>query len=111
MSKQACQCSARWPWPSSARLRDRHHLGYLRLCCLPVWASALVAFAVGYTVRVLALYYAWEEPLASEPKGVYLHNDGRPMLGRKLKGKSQREMAMLGLSMKSAPSTSQPQGT
>jgi len=66
---------------------------------LPVWASALVAFAVGYTVRVLALYNSWEEPLAKEPKGVYLHDDGRPMLGRKLKGKSQREMAMLGLSM------------
>jgi uncharacterized membrane protein YeiH len=64
---------------------------------LPVWASALVAFAVGYTVRVLALYYAWEEPLASEPKCVYVHDDGRPMLGRKLKGKFAREMAMLGL--------------
>jgi uncharacterized membrane protein YeiH len=69
---------------------------------LPVWASALTAFAVGYTVRVLALYYAWEEPLAREPKGVYIHDDGRPMLGRKLKGKSQREMAMLGLSVNSA---------
>ncbi|HEX6931008.1 MAG TPA: TRIC cation channel family protein, partial [Streptosporangiaceae bacterium] len=66
---------------------------------LPVWASALIAFAVGYTVRMLALYYAWEEPLASEPKGVYRHDDGRPMLGRKLKGKSQREMAMLGLAV------------
>jgi len=71
----------------------------------------LVAFTVGYTVTVLALYYAWEEPLASEPKGVYLHDDGRPMLGRKPKGKSEREMAMLGLSVKSAPSTSRPQGT
>ena len=66
---------------------------------LPVWASALIAFAVGYTVRVLALYYAWEEPLASEPKGVYRHDDGRPMLGRKLQGKSEREMAYLGLTV------------
>ncbi len=66
---------------------------------LPTWASALIAFVVGYTVRVLALYNAWEEPLAKEPKGVYIHDDGRPMLGRKLKGKSQREMAMLGLGM------------
>ncbi|MGN6678488.1 MAG: trimeric intracellular cation channel family protein [Streptosporangiaceae bacterium] len=66
---------------------------------LPVWASALIAFVVGYTVRVAALYYAWEEPLAKEPKGVYMHDDGRPMLGRKLKGKSKREMASLGLSL------------
>lgn len=64
---------------------------------LPIWASALIAFVVGYTIRVLALYFAWEEPLAKEPKGVYLHDDGRPMLGRKLKGKSVREMATLGL--------------
>jgi uncharacterized membrane protein YeiH len=66
---------------------------------LPTWASALIAFVIGYTVRMLVLYYAWEEPLAREPKGVYIHDDGRPMLGRKLKGKSEREMAMLGLSM------------
>jgi uncharacterized membrane protein YeiH len=66
---------------------------------LDTWASAAIAFAVGYTVRVLALYYAWEEPLAKEPKGVYQHDDGRPMLGRKLKGKSRREMAYLGLTV------------
>ena len=48
-------------------------------------------------MRVPALYFAWEEPLASEPKGVYIHDDGRPVLGRKLKGKSRREMASLGL--------------
>ena len=66
---------------------------------LPMWASALIAFVVGYTVRVLALYFAWEEPLASEPKGVYIHDDGRPILGRKLKGKSHREMAYLGLTV------------
>jgi hypothetical protein len=47
---------------------------------------------------VLALYYAWDEPLASEPKGDYRHDDGRPMLGRKLKGKSKR-MPMLALSV------------
>ena len=46
-----------------------------------------------------ALYYAWEEPLVKEPEGVYMHDDGRPMLGRKLKGKSNREMASLGLSL------------
>ena len=48
-------------------------------------------------MRVAALWYAWEEPLASEPTGVYKHSDGRPMLGRKLKGKSQRELRDLGL--------------
>ena len=56
-----------------------------------------VAFVVGYTVRVLALWYAWEEPLAREPTGVYQHSDGRPLLGRKLKGKSKRELRDLGL--------------
>jgi uncharacterized membrane protein YeiH len=69
---------------------------------LPIWVSALIAFAVGYTVRVLALYYAWEEPLAKEPKGVYQHDDGRPLLGRKLKGKSKRELAYLGLTVDDA---------
>jgi uncharacterized membrane protein YeiH len=66
---------------------------------LPTWASTVVAFVVGYTFRVLALYQGWEEPLASEPKGVYRHSDGRPLLGRKLQGKSEREMAMLGLTV------------
>ena len=46
---------------------------------------------------VVALYRAWEAPLAKEPKGVYKHDDGRPMLGRKLAGKSVREMRDLGL--------------
>jgi uncharacterized membrane protein YeiH len=61
------------------------------------WLAAGVAFLVGFTVRLLALYRAWEEPLANEPKGVYKHGDGRPMLGRKLAGKSQRELRDLGL--------------
>jgi uncharacterized membrane protein YeiH len=66
---------------------------------LNTWASAAIAFLAGCTVRMLALYYAWEEPLAKEPKGVYRHDDGRPPVGRKLKGKSQREMASLGLNV------------
>ena len=41
--------------------------------------------------------WAWEEPLAKEPTGVYKHDDGRPMLGRKLKDKSKRELDYLGL--------------
>jgi len=61
------------------------------------WIALALAFLVGYTVRVAALWYAWEEPLASEPTGVYMHSAGRPMLGRKLQGKSQRELRDLGL--------------
>jgi hypothetical protein len=61
------------------------------------WVAAGVAFHVGYAVRVAALWYAWEEPLAEEPTGVYQHSDGRPLLGRKLKGKWQRELRDLGL--------------
>ncbi len=61
------------------------------------WIALGVAFLIGYSVRVACLWYAWEEPLASEPTGVYQHSDGRPMLGRKLKGKSQRELRDLGL--------------
>lgn len=61
------------------------------------WAAYLLAFAIGFTIRMLALYRAWEEPLAKEPDGVYLHSDGRPLLGRKIAGKSQRELRDLGL--------------
>ena len=64
---------------------------------LEVWASTAIAFAVGYTVRVTALYRGWEEPLAKEPTGVYRHDDGRPLLGRKIAGKSERELKDLGL--------------
>lgn len=46
---------------------------------------------------MIALYLAWEEPLAKEPEGVYLHDGGRPMLGRKIKGESQCELRSLGL--------------
>jgi uncharacterized membrane protein YeiH len=61
------------------------------------WLAVLGAFAIGFGLRVLALYRGWEEPLALEPKGVYQHSDGRPLLGRKLAGKSEREMRDLGL--------------
>jgi len=66
---------------------------------LSAWPSAGIAFAVGFTVRLLALYRGWEEPLAEQPAGVYQHDDGRPLLGRKLKGKSVREMRDLGLAV------------
>ena len=71
--------------------------GVIWLICdaigLGTWVCVGIAFVFGYTFRVIALYRAWEEPLASEPTGVYRHDDGRPMLGRKLKGKSVREIA------------------
>jgi uncharacterized membrane protein YeiH len=63
------------------------------------WVATAIAFLVGYTLRVLALWYSWEEPLASEPEGVYQHSDGRPLLGRKLQGKSKRELRDLGLTV------------
>jgi uncharacterized membrane protein YeiH len=62
-----------------------------------IWWPTLIAFAVGLVVRMLALYRGWEEPLAKEPRGVYKHDDGRPLLGRKLAGKSERELHDLGL--------------
>jgi uncharacterized membrane protein YeiH len=63
------------------------------------WVAAGVSFAVGFTVRLVALYRAWEEPLAREPAGVYLHSEGRPLLGRKIAHKSKRELQDLGLAV------------
>jgi hypothetical protein len=70
---------------------------------LAAWVCAAMAFAIGYRVRVVALYRGWEESLAREPAGVYLHDDGRSLLGRKLKGKSKREMKSLGLTLEHEP--------
>ena len=67
------------------------------------WWAAGISFVVGFTVRMIALYRGWEEPLAKEPKGVYKHSDGRPLLGRKLAGKSQRELHDLGLVVEDGP--------
>ena len=64
---------------------------------LNAWACAGVAFVIGFTFRVIALYRGWEEPLAKEPAGIYKHSDGRPLLGRKLQGMSVRELGDLGL--------------
>ncbi len=63
------------------------------------WLAAGIAFAIGFTVRLIALYRAWEEPLATEPKGVYQHSDGRPLLGRKIAHRSKRELRDLGLAV------------
>jgi len=79
---------------------------------LGTWWATGIAFAVGFSVRVVALYRAWEEPLASEPVGVYRHDDGRPLLGRKLAGKSQRELRDLGLVVENGQIIeAQPEGT
>jgi hypothetical protein len=64
---------------------------------LNTWWSAGISFVIGFTFRVLAPYRGWEEPLAKEPAGVYKHSDGHPLLGRKIAGKSQRELRDLGL--------------
>jgi uncharacterized membrane protein YeiH len=61
------------------------------------WVAVGISFVVGFTVRLVALYQGWEEPLAAEPAGVKIHGEGRPLLGRKLAGKSQRELKDLGL--------------
>ena len=69
---------------------------------------------LGFAVRMFALYRGWEEPLAKEPAGVYKHDDGRPLLGRKIAGKSQRELRDLGLVVEdgSAPTAAaQPRST
>jgi uncharacterized membrane protein YeiH len=68
---------------------------------LGTWVCAGIAFVFGYAFRTAALYRGWEEPLASEPSGVYRHTDGRPLLGRKLEDKSVREMRDLGLTVES----------
>ena len=69
---------------------------------LSTWWCVGIAFVIGFSIRVLALYRGWEEPLAKEPAGVYQHSDGRPLLGRKLKGKSVRELRDLGLLIEDA---------
>ena len=72
------------------------------------WVAAAVAFLIGYALRVAAMWWAWEEPLASAPKGVYLHRDTRPQLGRKLTNRSPSELRDLGLLVEEDESTSQP---
>ena len=76
------------------------------------WWAAGIAFAVGFSFRLLALFYGWEEPMPTEPKGVVVHKDN-VLFGRKLSGKSQREMAELGLTVhnEEAPPTAAPSPT
>jgi uncharacterized membrane protein YeiH len=63
---------------------------------LPTWGSILAAFVVGFAFRLCAMFFGWEEPMPKEPKGVVVHRD-HPLFGRKLSGKSQRELRDLGL--------------
>ena len=69
---------------------------------LSTWWAAGIAFAVGFVFRLLAMYFEWEEPMPKEPKGVVKHKDS-VLLGRKLSGKSQRELAELGLTVDESP--------
>jgi hypothetical protein len=48
------------------------------------------------------MFYGWEEPLPKEPKGVVVHKDN-VLFGRKLRGKSERELADLGLVVEDGP--------
>lgn len=73
---------------------------------LNTWWCAGIAFVIGFTFRMAALYLAWEEPLAKEPKGAYQHSDGRPLLGRKIAHKSERELRDLGLLVEPEPEPS-----
>lgn len=61
------------------------------------WVCAGTAFAISYTVRVLAMLRGWEEPMPKQQPGVRGHDDGRPRLGPKLRGGSQQELRDLGL--------------
>ena len=70
---------------------------------VPYWLSVGAAFLLGFTFRVVALYRGWEEPLARGPKGLKVHADRRPLLGRKLSGRSQEELRMLGLAVDEEP--------
>jgi len=63
------------------------------------WWATGIAFVVGFVFRIVALYRGWEEPLAREPEGVVIHGEHRPLLGRKLHGKSEQELRDLGLAV------------
>jgi hypothetical protein len=69
---------------------------------LNVWVSTAAAFVIAYTVRVLAMYRGWEAALAKQPPGMVVP-DARPLLGQKLKGRSQRELGDLGLLAEDEP--------
>ena len=59
--------------------------------------AAGISFAVAFSVGVIALYRARQEPLAKEPAGVRQLSGGRLVAVRKLAGASRRELHDLGL--------------
>lgn len=63
---------------------------------LSTWVSIVLAFLIGFAFRLFAMFLGWEEPMPKEPKGVVVHKD-HPAFGRKLSGKSKRELRDLGL--------------
>ena len=67
------------------------------------WISAGVAFVVAYTVRMLAMWRGWEEPMPKQPESVNLHDNNRPLLGPNPKGTSEQELRDLGLPPKDGP--------
>jgi uncharacterized membrane protein YeiH len=67
------------------------------------WVALALAFAAGFTLRTLALFMGWEEPLPKGPAGVVMVPERRPLLGRKLKGKSEKELRDLGLLAEEEP--------
>ena len=46
------------------------YLILFKYLALTVWPATLIAFAVGFTFRVAALWFAWEEPLSKVPPQV-----------------------------------------
>jgi uncharacterized membrane protein YeiH len=52
---------------------------------LTVWPATLIAFAVGFIVRVAALWFDWEEPLPKMPAAVMGEVKKRPSLKEKMK--------------------------
>jgi hypothetical protein len=50
---------------------------------LSAWPSTLLAWAFGFTFRVLATRLEWEEPLASAPGGLREHDPRNPLFGRR----------------------------
>lgn len=59
--------------------------------------ATLNTFPSWFSFRMAALWFGWDAPLAKEPAGLYVHGRGRPLLGRMLAGKSQRELRELGI--------------
>lgn len=77
---------------------------------LSTWWAAGIAFVIGFAFRLFAMFRGWEEPLPKEPRGVVIHKD-HIAFGRKLDGKSQRELADLGLVVANGQPTSDGQPT